>query len=232
MDSSTKAAEQVEEEEEEELLFEDIDTSLAITAQTAPVLAKGFISRILELDARVWSNEWSKKDIRIAKLVQDDSPFVLIRANGFVDASPDQVFDWVKGLDNLATVDPMFKEETGETLETFSEGLHVYYGVWQMPIFCTNRDFVYLEHDTTLPNNEGRLIVSRSVLHDSKPEAKGLVRGDIMDTGYVIRKEKEGTRLSYIVCANPRGWLPVSVVNLVAADQALNVQRVIEHFRK
>lgn len=46
------------------------------------------------------------------------------------------------------------------------------------------------------------------------------VRAEILESGYIIQDLKNGTcMLDYIVQANPRGWIPLWVVNMVATDQ-------------
>ena len=55
-----------------------------------------------------------------------------------------------------------------------------------------------------------------------------------METGCVIRDignpEDLKSEYIYVVCINPRGWIPTFIVNMVAAEQALNCVRVKEHF--
>ena len=62
------------------------------------------------------------------------------------------------------------------------------------------------------------------------PVAKGHVRGAVLTSGYYIAPETEseggGSKIAFVVQADPKGSLPAWVVNLVAPKQAHNVTRL------
>ena len=79
-----------------------------------------------------------------------------------------------------------------------------------------------------------------SIIHSQYQEGvgpcKGHVRGEFIETGFIVKDlgkpEEFQSEFSYIICANPRGWIPNFVVNSVAADQALIVYRTIKYWDK
>ena len=60
------------------------------------------------------------------------------------------------------------------------------------------------------------------------PPLEGHVRGKILVSGYYAAPNPAtgGSTLYYVVQADPKGQLPMWVVNLVAPDQAQNVARL------
>ena len=78
--------------------------------------------------------------------------------------------------------------------------------------------------------------VCKSATHPDAPEKNGFtnyVRGEIFATGYYLKKTGQGKcHLTFIVQADPKGWIPTLVTEAVAADQADNVKRIMKHFAK
>ena len=71
-------------------------------------------------------------------------------------------------------------------------------------------------------------------IRDDVPEVKGVVRAEIIETGYYIRENKEAQTCSvtYLVQIDPKGWIPVLLINAAAADQAGTVGRLKNYFDK
>lgn len=64
---------------------------------------------------------------------------------------------------------------------------------------------------------------AQSILHpeykEGEGECEGFVRGELVETGMVIKDvgaydDKKCTMI-YMVCVNPRGWIPAMVRNLI-----------------
>jgi len=72
------------------------------------------------------------------------------------------------------------------------------------------------------------VVAGSSVLLDKHPQVKGCVRGEVQSSGYICipNADNKTCKLTYLVQVDPKGWLPVWLVNLVAADQAMNVLRL------
>jgi hypothetical protein len=109
------------------------------------------------------------------------------------------------------------------------------HGTFKLPSVIPDRDFIWDQVAMRLPTGSV-LIAGRSVDDDAAgtggvevPCAKGHVRGAVLTSGYYIVPDAErgfGSRVHFVVQADPMGSLPAWVVNLVAPKQAHNVSRL------
>jgi len=146
-----------------------------------------------------------------------------------------RLYEWLFPSTSLSDCDEMHIKGTAVDVEEFDSTHVICYGVWKMYWPLWNRDFVWYQLGKLNVDDKGtHVIVSRSVDHQKYPEQKGIVRGEILETGYIIRPNASDPRnksdLSYVVQVDPRGYIPSWAVNMVAADQAKNVLRVKKYF--
>lgn len=125
----------------------------------------------------------------------------------------------------------------GESFGQFKDrpGHALLHGTFKLPSVIPDRDFIWDQVAMRLPTGSV-LIAGRSVDDDAAgtggvavPCAKGHVRGAVLTSGYYIVPDAErgfGSRVHFVVQADPRGSLPAWVVNLVAPKQAHNVSRL------
>jgi predicted Na+-dependent transporter len=76
------------------------------------------------------------------------------------------------------------------------------------------------------------LIFVQSAEHPDYPEQAGFVRMQLVEGGYILRPKPGNpkvTTVSWMGCADPKGWLPTWLVNLLVAKQALTLAKVKEH---
>ena len=104
-------------------------------------------------------------------------------------------------------------------------------GAFRLPSVIRDRDFVWEQLTMKLPN--GAVVVAAQsvesgVVDAVAPPLEGHVRGKILVSGYYAAPNPAtgGSTLYYVVQADPKGQLPMWVVNLVAPDQAQNVARL------
>ena len=107
-------------------------------------------------------------------------------------------------------------------------------GTFKLPSIIRDRDFVWEQLTMKMPN--GAVVVAaqsieNGVVNAVAPPLEGHVRGSILVSGYyaVPNPRTGGSTLYYVVQADPKGQLPMWVVNLVAPDQAQNVARLRNH---
>jgi len=193
--------------------------------ETIPVI-------ISNTEADGWTHIKTVEDVECSYKKSEDSPFILVKGEGIVDCPVDELVAWFEDHHNFKISDPMIQECI--RLEEIQPGFLLCHAKAKMPPMISNRDFVWQEYDG-LYQESPRIGVSivRSVIHEDTPPISGYVRGELSMSGYIIR-ELEGNRakssVTYLVHGDPKGWLPVWVVNLVAGDQAMNVVRVKRHF--
>ena len=101
------------------------------------------------------------------------------------------------------------------------------------PSVVPDRDFVWDQVALRLPTGSV-LIAGKSVdvfgEDEVVPVSKGHVRGAVLTSGYYVAPESaaegRGSKIAFVVQADPKGSLPAWVVNFVAPKQAHNVTRL------
>uniref|UniRef100_A0A7R9XU40 START domain-containing protein n=1 Tax=Micromonas pusilla TaxID=38833 RepID=A0A7R9XU40_MICPS len=116
--------------------------------------------------------------------------------------------------------DGQFKDLPGHAL------LH---GTFRLPSIVPDRDFVWDQVAMRLPT--GSVLVMGQSVNDGDedvPECvKGHVRGAVLTSGYYVFEDGQGgSKIAFVLQADPKGSLPAWVVNLVAPKQAHNVTRL------
>jgi len=159
----------------------------------------------------------------------------MFMGEGIVEASVDQLMELFRELQSTKIVDPIFIE--AEDIEEFDQFNRILRFKYQMPAMVKNRDFLFHNHEAILTDRKVKtgIVVGISVEHDKCPADPKFIRGIIMASGWVFEELEDNpkhTRAYYIVQSDPKGWLPVLAVNVISADQCLNVYRLKEHFGK
>jgi len=165
----------------------------------------------------------------------EDSPYVLVKGEGTIDARIEKILEFLSVPDNMYILDPMLTDV--RIVEKVDSASHVFQFKAKMPPMVTNRDFVFQSWDGMWKTDSPRIAVSvgESIVHPDAPEESGYVRGNILVSGYVateIPDRPSQCKIVYLLQADPKGWLPVWVVNLLAGDQAMNVVRLIQYFEE
>lgn len=103
-------------------------------------------------------------------------------------------------------------------IEKISPAEHIEYSLFSAPWPASNRDFVYrVQRSQQWINNQLQLSYQmRSVEHEAIPLQPGLVRGEIFSSVYRLSVINAGqTRVELIYHADPKGWLPNWIVNII-----------------
>jgi len=181
--------------------------------------------------------KFEKKGFKAYKKHDEKSNIFYIKAVGIIRCSANTLLEWLYDPISLPETDPMFKK--GDIVEEFDKDHMIYYGQWSLPWPMWHRDFIFSWNKTWTKEGIG-IGAAISVVHPKYPEgegvSKGHVRGEIIETGVVVKDlgkpEDLKSEFCYIVCVNPRGWIPNFLINIVAADQALNIHRTIKYWKK
>jgi len=183
-------------------------------------------------DSDGWSHIKTVEEVECSYKKMEGSPLVLVRGQGIIDSPMDEFLTWLGDPHCFSVTDPMVLE--WKIVETLAPAHTILHTTAKMPPMITNRDFVWQGFDG-LFSESPRIGVSavRSIEYEPIPPIPGFVRAELAMSGYIVR-EVEGDpkkcNLTYLIQADPKGWLPVWVVNLVAGDQAMNVVRIKRHF--
>lgn len=106
------------------------------------------------------------------------------------------------------------EEMTKATLkEKYDENLHLVYFFTSLGYMVSDRDFVVLSGRKIEDNRV--IICSKSVDLKEYPEIDGIVRGEVIHSGFVLEAEGDNkTIMYYFTQADPKGWIPTWVTNM------------------
>lgn len=104
-----------------------------------------------------------------------------------------------------------------KNLEQLTKTSRVEYSLTKTPWPLNNRDFVYKAQIFFDKKKQIAKILINSVKHKDAPERDGVIRGELRETTYILKSISNGlsTDFTVEVLADPKGWVPKWVVNLV-----------------
>ncbi len=179
-----------------------------------------------------WSFLFEKQGMTARK--RDGGDSMQVRADAELAFDILDVFLAVIDGNNLPKINPQV-ERTSRLksfgYNTFTQNI-LFKQVWP----TAARDMVNMTHWRILP--DGRIVIvsfNCEELHANDPNCKpdkGVVRADLILGGYVLEQTKGGgTKVSYSVSTDLRGYIPTSVSNTVSRSQPLvvtSVQKVLK----
>ena len=115
-----------------------------------------------------------------------------------------------------------------EILHKDSEKERIEYSLFSSPWPASDRDFVY-ELVQVEANSQQHVYRMQSVVHDLMPENGEYIRGEIFESIYTLtRIEDSVTRVELIYHADPKGWLPTWIINII---QKILPYKILENLR-
>ncbi|GET01696.1 serine/threonine protein kinase [Rhizophagus clarus] len=141
------------------------------------------------------------------------------KVTGTMENTPQTTFDLLADVRRRSEWDPM-TDEAG-ILEIIDESTRVQY-IKMKAVFPTSaRDVVTIGYSTQL--EDGRMVmVNKSIEHKLCPEKPGIVRIEAGCAGVVVAPIKDQPNKCFVVQiadANPKGWIPRSVITLVSTRE-------------
>jgi len=191
---------------------------------------------MLDFENLFYANDWipmkEKKGVEMARRVMPNSDLNCIRGSALIAASADTIKNTLFSPKFLQSIDPLLIST--ELVEILDKQTHVMYMVYGAT-FCVlrqKRDFVLLYH--WYRRKDGTLVVlGQSVEHKDKPVSKDYIRGDILESGYVITPQQGHPNLcqvTYIAHIDIKGTLPeylrAKFSNIIQETQPLNLLRL------
>jgi len=179
-----------------------------------------------------WKSLKKKQGYEVFWMRSDESPLVYVKGEGVVEASVQELFEFLQDFDKTTSIDPMYKE--GKIVLDLGGKHTINYAAFYMGPLISCRDFVMHGYDGVGESGIG-VSVGKSIDLDALPERGGYVRAIINASGYVYRALPEDPSkcfVQYVVNVDPKGWLPYWLVNLAASDQGTNIKRLQEYFAK
>lgn len=166
-----------------------------------------------------WEDIGETEDVRRYKKQEGDRIFV--KALGVINFAPSDVADFIINQSNR----PKFIADldSSKVLHDFPD-LKIVHEVMKLPWPVSNRDSVFAMK--RINQGEDVLVLSRSV-NVGHPEVPDVVRADMIVIAYHLKNiEDIATEITFVGCVDPRGNIPVLVINQLAGTQCLAVSRI------
>lgn len=163
-----------------------------------------------------WKKTRDINGIQVYSIAIQDTAIVKARAVAIINAPLDKIQRLVNTLAQRPQWVPYLKYS--RIIEKISETEHIEYSLFSAPWPASDRDFVYrVKRSQQLVDDQLQLSYQmQSVSHGEMPLQSDLIRGEIFSSVYRLTAINAGqTRVELIYHADPKGWLPNWIVNII-----------------
>lgn len=168
-----------------------------------------------------WEKVTSKAGINVFKKEIEGSPVIAFKGDGVIDAPILRVASVL--VDASRNKEWMDRVVESEIVEVKSPTERVQYSHIKTPTPLDDRDFVSQAKLVVDGANKRLTFSIQSVTHASKPERKGIVRGQLMGSSFLlVPVGADKTRVITEFHADPKGDVPKFIVNLFQEDWPIN----------
>ena len=161
-----------------------------------------------------WKEVKNQDGISVYTKKRLGSSIVIAKGLVTIDASPEAI---VRVLDdNAGHVKWIPYLLESRQLEAITDKERLEYNLFDAPWPASNRDFVF--HVTAYPGEQHDSIVfkMKSESNPLMPEQDGIIRGALLESTFRLNKlEPNKTQVELLFQADPKGWIPLWVVNIV-----------------
>jgi hypothetical protein len=195
------------------LLLLIVSTLQAVSAQDNQITVQPDFAG--SVDAK-WIKIKDENGIQVYSIAMQDTAIVKARAVAIINAPLKNIQQLVDNLKQRPQWVPYLKYS--KIIEKISPTEHIEYSLFSAPWPASNRDFVYRVQRLQQPLDDQLQLSFRmySIDHQAMPLQPGLIRGEIFSSEYRLTPINAGqTRVELIYHADPRGWLPNWIVNII-----------------
>jgi len=156
-----------------------------------------------------------------------DEPIAMVKTEVIIDAGLGRIKEALDDVAGRVKWVPYLSESRILQELTPTEKLH--YDRFAAPWPAADRDIVY--RGTTVRESDREVVYAmKSESASSLPEQKGVIRAQLLESSYSLTALNESqTRVELIFHADPRGWLPLWIVNIIHRAFPF---RVLENLRE
>ncbi|CAD8140729.1 unnamed protein product [Paramecium octaurelia] len=149
--------------------------------------------------------------------------------NAAVD--PEEFVNFVIDMTRKKEYDANFLE--GRLIDKLDEKTFIFYARGKPPTFFIDaRDFCLLSRVYKL-GDDHFMTITKSIEHPQVPPVKGVQRGEIVFSAWIVKKQPNGqTNIIIIGNMNPKGDIPKAIINQGAKFQAEGVKKAVEYLTK
>lgn len=170
-------------------------------------------SAMAESDTLEWQEVRNSEGIQIYTAKAVDTPIIKVKAVALIDASLNRVLAILDDETQYPKWVPYLSE--AKLLQTVSTTEKLVYNLFDAPWPASNRDFVYRVVVSSQTENTLSYVM-QSEPNSLMPEQKGVVRASLLESVYSLTSVSDNqTRVELVFHADPRGHLPIWVVNIV-----------------
>lgn len=160
-----------------------------------------------------WQLVTDDEGIQVYTIEQKNTDIVKARAITEIKSSLIKIRQQLDDVDSRSEWVPFLKQSKVIVVNTAA--IRIEYSLFSAPWPASDRDFVYsLELVKETP--EQLIYKMYSVNSEKMPVSKQLIRGEIFESVYTLTKlSDELTRVELSYHADPKGWLPSWIVNII-----------------
>lgn len=193
----------------------------AVCLLAVPVLAMPRSSQADDAATGKWEKVTSKNGINVFKKEIEGSPVIAFKGDGVIDAPILRVASVL--VDANRNKEWMDRVVESEIVEVKSPTERIQYSHIKTPTPLDDRDFVSNAKLVVDGANKRLTFAIHSVAHASKPERKGIVRGQLMGSSFLlVPVGADKTRVITEFHADPKGDVPKFIVNMFQEDWPIN----------
>lgn len=171
----------------------------------------------MAVEADVEKPEWQlvrdENEIQVYTLDFEESEIIKAKAIAIIDAPLSEIQRTLEDFNHRHKWVPYLRQS--RLVETINENQRIEYSHFRAPWPASDRDFVYqvklLDRSKTTIRYEMKSVVTAGV-----PEQEGIIRAELFESAYSLTAiEDSKTRVELIYHADPKGWLPNWLVNII-----------------
>ena len=174
-----------------------------------------------------WLEINNQENIKVFSTHVDGSNILKIKAVTVVDASFKEIQAILDDVGKRHIWIPYL--QSSRIIEKISDTENIEYSYFSAPWPASNRDFVYSIKRTEF-NASSLIYQMTSTQHPSKSENEDLIRAELMTSTYILsRISEQKTQVELIYHADPKGWLPNWIINIIQKILPFKILRNLKH---
>ena len=171
------------------------------------------------LSSEGWEDLGQTEEVRRFKKQEGDRVFV--KAVGVINFLPSDIADFIANLENRHKF--IHDLESINILHDYPD-VKVAYETLKLPWPVSNRDTVFAIKK--LNQGEDIMVITKSI-EVGHPAVHNYVRAEMVVIAYHLRNiEDVATEVTYVGCADPKGHIPLLVINALAGSHCLGISKI------
>lgn len=177
-------------------------------------------SEIFQLiDSEDWTDLGVKRGVKCLQRVNGDRKVLL--GVSLMEFRIEVIENYLKEIKNKFVWEPLLV--SSDVLLDFGD-CKVMHEVFRAPWPVSRRDFVFVVKSERI--GEDVLLVGKS-LDAGVPEGRGVVRAECINSGFYLKKVEEFvTEVKYLVCIDPKGYIPKVFTDFAASQQLMCLNEI------